>query len=271
MAGINTNYSQFYKGTEQIKSYGSGKGQKDTIVRYEFNTTDEKGNKIMDRMSKEETFNTMNAITSQYGNNVIVEFSGDGLAALEENKGKLPIPEQGAREIPEGMITYLEGPKPLSDEELAKINERHGDDSGALMKAYDPKAYEEMTRVHAEGVASGTQEGLVAGFRYMYNWVTNKAKTDPGWVDKAREIQEEQKTAKSNELDLSEKAQKYLDSLRKKYGDYDFIVAVDEDDKNRLVKKSMRDFLAILTKDEVEKMSDDKDYASEMMEKILMK
>ncbi|MCR4608891.1 MAG: hypothetical protein K5750_04240 [Eubacterium sp.] len=44
MAGIGTNYSQFYKGSEQIKSYGSGNGKKDTIVRYEFNTTDEKGN-----------------------------------------------------------------------------------------------------------------------------------------------------------------------------------------------------------------------------------
>ena len=54
---INSNYSQFYKGTEQIKAYGSGNAatvgsRRDTIVRYEFNTTDEQGNKVMDRMSR---------------------------------------------------------------------------------------------------------------------------------------------------------------------------------------------------------------------------
>ena len=48
---IQSNYSQFYKGSEAIKTYGSGKGAKDTIVRYEFNTTDAHGNKIMDKMS----------------------------------------------------------------------------------------------------------------------------------------------------------------------------------------------------------------------------
>ncbi len=268
MEGIGTNYSQFYKGSEQIKSYGSGNGKKDTIVRYEFNTTDEKGNKIMDKMSREETFKTMNAITAQYGDNVIVEFSGDGLTALEEHKGKLPIPEQPAREIPEDMITYLDGPEPLSDEVLAKMNERHGDDTGALMKAYDPDAYDEMCKVHAEGVASGTQEGLVAGFRYMWNWVNKTAKSDPGWVDKARKIQEEQEASKSAEQKLSQKAKKYLESLRKKYGDFDFIIANDGDDKKGLVGKSSKEYSVIFSSDELEKMADDENYAAERMKKV---
>ena len=56
---INSNYSQFYKGTEQIKNYGSGNGKKDTIAHYEFNTTDEHGNKIMDKMSKEESYHVI--------------------------------------------------------------------------------------------------------------------------------------------------------------------------------------------------------------------
>ncbi len=38
----------------------------------------------MDKMSKEESFRIMNDITSQYGDNVIVEFSGDALTALEQ-------------------------------------------------------------------------------------------------------------------------------------------------------------------------------------------
>lgn len=78
------NYSQFYKGTEQLKQYGSGTGGKDTIVRYEFNTRDAQGNKVMDQMSREETLQVMKDISSQYGDNVIVEFSGDGLAKLVE-------------------------------------------------------------------------------------------------------------------------------------------------------------------------------------------
>ena len=84
---ININYSQFYRGTEQIKNYGSATAsKKDTLVKYEFNTTDKDGNRIMDKMSREETLQVMNDITAQYGDNVIVQFSGDGLAALAESK-----------------------------------------------------------------------------------------------------------------------------------------------------------------------------------------
>ncbi len=32
---INSNYSQFYRGTEQIKTYGANSGGKDTIVKFE--------------------------------------------------------------------------------------------------------------------------------------------------------------------------------------------------------------------------------------------
>ena len=52
---VNQDYSQFYMGTEQLKSYGSNSAaRKDTIVKYRFNTTDEDGNKVIDKMSKEE-------------------------------------------------------------------------------------------------------------------------------------------------------------------------------------------------------------------------
>ncbi|MCM1251481.1 MAG: hypothetical protein NC321_01555 [Clostridium sp.] len=84
---VNQSYSQFYAGTEQLKSYSSNTAaEKDTLVKYQFNTTDEDGNKVMDRMSKEETMKVLNDISSQYGENVIVQFSGDGLAALAESK-----------------------------------------------------------------------------------------------------------------------------------------------------------------------------------------
>ena len=84
---VNQDYSQFYVGTEQLKSYGSNPaGKKDTLVKYRFNTKDENGNKIMDKMSREETLQAMKDIRSQYGDDVIVEFSGDGMAALVESR-----------------------------------------------------------------------------------------------------------------------------------------------------------------------------------------
>ena len=82
---INQNYSQFYRGTSTIDTYG-GTGAKKQVVKYEFNTTDEHGNKVMDKMSREETLATMKEIRSQYEDSVIVEFSGDGLAALVDSK-----------------------------------------------------------------------------------------------------------------------------------------------------------------------------------------
>ncbi|MCH5272513.1 MAG: hypothetical protein J1E35_02455 [Lachnospiraceae bacterium] len=114
---ISQNYSRFYKGTESLKSYGSNDAlKKDTLVKYEFNTTDENGNKIMDKMSKEETLRAMKEISAQYGDNVIVEFSGDGMAALVENKrnrnGSVldeimkPMPERQA--AMDDMVTQLE-------------------------------------------------------------------------------------------------------------------------------------------------------------------
>ena len=103
MSTIINDYSQFYRGTESLRNYSSNSAlNKDTLVRYEFNTTDEHGNKIMDKMSKEEMFQAMKDIRSQYGDDVIVQFSGDGMAALIESKkgaaNKLTDDEAAARE-----------------------------------------------------------------------------------------------------------------------------------------------------------------------------
>ncbi len=81
-----SDYSRFYKDTQYLPHYGSMAGAKDTLVKYEFNTTDEKGNRIMEPMTKEETLRAMNEISSMYGDNVIVQFSGDGMAKLVDSK-----------------------------------------------------------------------------------------------------------------------------------------------------------------------------------------
>lgn len=120
---VTSNYSQFFKGSEPLKSYGSG-GEglvpKDTLVRYEFNTTDEQGNRIMEPMSKEEALQAMKEISDQYGENVLVEFSGDGLQALAQDlrsqikKGSLELTEEQKaeqarkQELMEQSIVHLE-------------------------------------------------------------------------------------------------------------------------------------------------------------------
>ena len=112
---VNNGYERFYKGTEAIKNYGSNANGKNKLVRYEFSTTDEHGNKVMDKMSREETLQAIKDISAQYGDDAIVEFSGDGMAALVESKksghgvdlDKIMIKTQ--QTIPDDMITQLEG------------------------------------------------------------------------------------------------------------------------------------------------------------------
>lgn len=114
---LNNGYEQFYRGTDPIKNYGSDTNRKNKLVRYEFNTTDEKGNKIMDKMSREETLQAMKDIRSQYDDDVVIEFSGDGMAALVESKKSghgvnldqimSRTPEQ--QTVPNDMVTQLEG------------------------------------------------------------------------------------------------------------------------------------------------------------------
>ncbi|MBQ7564027.1 MAG: hypothetical protein IJT16_08560 [Lachnospiraceae bacterium] len=178
MTGINTDYSRFYKGMEPISHYGSGSGQKTSLVKYEFNTTDEQGNKVMDKMSREETLRTMKEISSQYGDEVIVEFSGDGLAALANRSMVKDLPEEH-KEIPEGMITYLEGTKQLTEEELKSVpNARSGEEILKDMKEADPDAYEKFEAIRAktkrEGFDPNNNEALFLlkwDMKRQYPWL----------------------------------------------------------------------------------------------------
>lgn len=178
MTGINTDYNRFYKGTESISHYGSGTGQKTSLVKYEFNTTDEKGNKVMDKMSREETLRTMKEISSQYGDEVIVEFSGDGLAALANRSMVKDLPEEH-KEIPEDIITYIEGPKQLTEEELKSVpNARSGEEILKDMKEADPDAYEEFEALRAktkqEGFDPNNNEALFLlkwDMKRQYPWL----------------------------------------------------------------------------------------------------
>lgn len=187
-------------------------------------TMDEKGSKVMDKMSKEESFRIMNDITSQYGDNVIVEFSGDALTALEQyGKGLLGEPEK-REPVP---TTPLEGVRAFTEEESEAIKEKRanlGDDMVAVMRDVDSAAYKEYQNISQEGNASGTREGMVAGFRYLHKWIQKKANENPSWLEEYKAAQKTKEAAKgkSSEPKLSKAAAAFLEKRQERVFRYFF-------------------------------------------------
>lgn len=71
-----------------------------------------------------------------------------------------------------------------------------------------------------------------------------------------------------NESKLSAKAQNYLNSLREKYGDYDFMIGNSTDDLKELSASGTKEFSVILSNEELERMANDEKYAQEKMQSV---
>ncbi|MDE7332229.1 MAG: hypothetical protein K2O16_08290 [Lachnospiraceae bacterium] len=113
------NYQSFCVGTAPVNWKGDPENKlgfrKDTIVKYEFNTKDKKGNKVMDKLTREETQELVDSIIRQYGDNVIVQFSGDALDIMDVKKyksGNEELDEIFARELEERNARFQEALKP---------------------------------------------------------------------------------------------------------------------------------------------------------------
>lgn len=114
------NYQPFYVGTEPLTMTGRDEElniHKDTLVKYEFNTTDQNGNKVMDKLSRAETMELMNSVSRQYGDNVLVQFSGDALDILQSDiKGQYPmLNEEAIRQMEEKAAKLAEFVKPAQE------------------------------------------------------------------------------------------------------------------------------------------------------------
>ena len=72
----------------------------------------------------------------------------------------------------------------------------------------------------------------------------------------------------ADETKLSSKAQSFLDKLRDKYDDYDFIIADNVDDPQSLTAQSKKGYSVILSSDEIEKMADDEEFANKIMSNV---
>ena len=98
------------------------------------------------------------------------------------------------------------------------------------------------------------------------NFYENKIQTqkkDTASVKIKEKATNTKKTTKANEEQLSTDAKKLLDSLRKKYKEYDFMVSAAGDDKKALLSGSKKEFSVLFSKDELEKMAQDESYAKE--------
>ncbi len=183
LINVNNSYEQFYKGTEQLKNYGSNGKGKTKLARYEFNTTDEKGNKIMDKMSREETLQAMKDVRSKYGDDVIVEFSGDGMAKLiESRKGQLDTyMTQEEQDAMEARNAAFQSEIKHYDKSVNNNNENmdygvkrgnylgHGSnmvyttDAVDMMRTMDSSAYTEYQKISKE-------DGGMNSLKYLTNW-----------------------------------------------------------------------------------------------------
>lgn len=67
------------------------------------------------------------------------------------------------------------------------------------------------------------------------------------------------------EAKLSSKAQDYLKTLRKQYGDYDFFVGDSTDDLKTLAKSGTKEFSVVFSTAELERMASDEKYANEKL------
>lgn len=133
-------------------------------------------------------------------------------------------------------------------------------DLAKLMKKYDPEAYAEYSKLpdmigdasHARG-------------HFMSQWMQ---KIKKGLNDGTISSDGVNNTSKSNESQLSSKAQEFLKKLWKQYGDYDFFVGNSSDNLRALAKSGNKEFSIIFSNEELEKMANDADYAKEKLQSM---
>ncbi len=69
-----------------------------------------------------------------------------------------------------------------------------------------------------------------------------------------------------DESKLSDKAKGFLENLRKKYGDYDFVISNDLDAAQTV--GGTKEYSVMLTVDEIERMAEDEEYAEKVMGQV---
>lgn len=260
------NYNQFYKGTQQLKKYGSAStGGKDTLEKYAFHAKDAAGNKVTNRMSREETMEVMKEVSSQYGDHVIVEFSGDGMAKLLESRkgcldGPLSEEEEAAKSAKqaefEGQTVQLEKTHKKAEGSTGTAD----NDFHTILKENDPALAEQVEGMNQKIV--NHQPGDPSNAKTFYTLMKKAMQTVNGAVEETAVVSGKQREAGPQ---LSGKAQTLLEKLRKDYSGMDFFVLGAGDDARALLAGGTKEISVVFTVDELEKMAVDEAYAQERM------
>lgn len=271
---MNIDYSQFYVGTSSIKSYGDSAQKKDTLVKYEFRTTDEHGNKIMDKMTREETLQAMKDISSQYGDNVIVEFSGDGMAALVENRKGLAdeaVTDEQRAAMAERDAAFANEVIQNEHREAAPEHIASRIDYNKIMHDKSPEVAEKMDGYLREFSKTQDMSYLHKAAKVSLDWYKESYRKHPDWFEDKNSVNSSAvsasvSTSVNSKHKLSSKAQKLLKELSSKYGNIDFMVG-NSRNARELMKNSGKEYTVLFTEEELEKMASDDSYKEEMLNK----
>ena len=150
----------------------------------------------MDKMSREETLQAMKDISSQYEDGVIVEFSGDGMAALvESRKGVVDDSiTQEQRDAIENRnkefqkeITQIDNSIDLTTDNVTKKDSNQNYSSNLkttnaldMMKTMDSDAYTKYQKISKE---SSNEDRQLNELKYITNWYAGAVKKNPSMVD----------------------------------------------------------------------------------------
>lgn len=139
----------------QVKAQGSARAQvkgRAEILRSEIKQDGARGANVE---KKQEQLDEIEA-RAQKLESVIVELSGDGLAAFKEYKEKTYQSEDSSRKIPEEYIHQLENLHVLADEELKSVKDSHnGEKILSDMQESDPKAFKEYQTLREKSKNEG--------------------------------------------------------------------------------------------------------------------
>ena len=114
----------------------------------------------------------------------------------------------------------------------------------------------------------------IEGYNQAGNFVNalanNRQAKESKAPDKSKEAAKSSSSTQLKAPELSEKAQAVLDRLKEKYKNMDFMVAdfkTDEEAQD-ILSRGTKEFTAVLTPEELEKMAEDEEYEQANMDKI---
>lgn len=140
----------------------------------------------------------------------------------------------------------------------------------------NPKFVEEAKQAYRDNVEAWTDEDVDHLFKTYYDSPAGRyslgqdgASTTQGARTSQTNYGTPVKTQPTfGESRLSAKAQQYLKTLQSRFGDYDIRVADSDDNHKSILGGSDKEFSVVFSSEELERMTNDPDYAKEQLDKM---